>query len=95
MYNIHSTGYSSTVGVCRGGESPGKKAGVRYDWDKKCKDLCDASVECAAYAFPVKGNWCATYTSRGAVGNGEKAYNCYTKSKDSQYLVISKIRHSQ
>lgn len=50
-----------------------------------CRNRCLQDPSCAAYEIPAKGtsgsDWCVTYTSVGASGDGRVRYECYTKSK--------------
>merc|ERR1719401_506003 len=63
--------YVSTVGACRGGASPSSNAGLSFYRHRNCEALCDADAGCTGYVLPVSGsNWCETYTSIGATGDG-------------------------
>ena len=72
--------YVESVGACRGGASPANNAGLKFYRDRKCEDRCNLSAECAAYTLPITSdNWCETFTSLGATGNGQSKFKCYTK----------------
>ena len=67
--------YQETVGYCRGGSSPGNAAGKKDFHDRNCRDRCDALPTCTGYNLPLDGsNWCETYTSPGASGQGHAGY---------------------
>ena len=74
-------GYTASQGACRGGNNPASKAGKKFYNDRNCKDRCDKSGTCTGYVLPVSGaNWCETYTSPAATGNGHSSYKCYMKN---------------
>ena len=56
----------------------------QYFADRDCRDRCDASSNCTGYNLPVNGsaNWCETYTSAGASGDGRADFKCYMKGID-------------
>lgn len=55
-------------------------AGSKFFTDKNCLDRCRKDPLCTGYLLPTNGaNWCETYTSAGATGDGRQAYDCYTK----------------
>ena len=70
-----------SVGACRGGENKDRNAGLKLHRDLDCHKRCTQDPSCGAYVMPVskKSNWCETYTSVGATGDGRTAYECYTK----------------
>ena len=75
--------YHESVGACRGGSSPGNSAGKQYFSGlsgRDCRNRCDSLSTCTGYVLPVSGsNWCETYTSVGASGDGRTSYKCYMK----------------
>ena len=74
-------GYTASQGACRGGDKPANKAGKKLYRDRNCKDRCDKDGSCTGYVLPVsRANWCETYPSLGATGNGHKSYKCYMKN---------------
>merc|ERR1711902_237610 len=74
-------GYISSVGACRGGYNPENNAGMTKYLDRNCRNRCDQDSSCQAYVVPVSGaNWCETYTSIAATGDGRSAYQCFSKA---------------
>jgi len=72
--------YVSTVGACRGGASPSSNAGLKFYSHRDCEALCEADSGCTGYVLPASSsNWCETYTSIGATGDGRSAFVCYMK----------------
>ena len=72
--------YHESVGACRGGISPGNYAGSQTFSDRDCRNRCDDLSTCTGYVLPVSGsNWCETYTSAGASGDGRTNFKCYMK----------------
>lgn len=77
-------GYEYTKGACRGGQSPGANAGLKLFRDGLCKKRCDDSPACTGFVLPMSGNnWCETYTSKGAKGDGRN-FRCYMKKAGGQ-----------
>ena len=80
--------YTKSTGGCRGGNSPANEAGKAYYDDRNCKDRCGKSETCTGYMLPVAGsNWCQTFTSAGATGNGKSSYECFMKQKGTLFNV--------
>merc|ERR1719150_785051 len=76
-------GYSRTEGACRGGNSPGGNAGLVFHRNRNCKSLCDGQNTCTGYVLPKSNsNWCETYKSVGAKGDGRNTFWCYMKGDD-------------
>ena len=79
---INLGGYVSSTGACRGGARPANNAGLRFFGEKDCMTRCETDYTCTGYNVPVPGeNWCETFTSKGATGDGRTAYKCYMKGK--------------
>ena len=73
-------GYISSVGACRGGETPGNNAGLTFYRDRNCLNRCNQDSSCTGYTLPVNGaNWCETFTSVGVTGDGRTGFQCFTK----------------
>jgi len=74
--------YVKSAGACRGGNSPQGYAGHWYHRNRNCKALCDQSAWCTGYVMPqsANSNWCETYVSAGARGDGRATFDCYMKS---------------
>ena len=75
-------GYTASQGACRGGNNPASKAGKKFYNDRNCKDRCDNSGTCTGYVLPEwsGANWCETYTSLGATGDGNSRWKCNMKN---------------
>ena len=72
--------YKKSTGACRGGNSPANRAGSVNYKDRNCKDRCDISNTCTGYVLPVDGSeWCETYASVGATGDGRNSFECFMK----------------
>jgi len=72
--------YDQATGACRGGNSPGNNAGLKFYSNRNCKAVCSADVKCTAYVLPKSNsNWCETYTSVGITADGRN-YWCYMKN---------------
>ena len=69
MTSIIETRYTESAGWCKGGKDLKIKAGQKNYQDLNCKDHCDKSTTCTAYAM-ARDN-CATFTSVGVTGNGD------------------------
>ena len=81
--------YGSSAGECRGGNSPENVAGQKVYEDRDCRDRCNMDSGCTGYVLPENGdNWCETYSSIGATGNGDSKYACYMK----QGNVVAQVR---
>jgi len=76
--------FTMTMGACRGGQTPARNAGLRFFRDRKCEERCVAAgAACQGYVLPVSpSNWCETYTSVGAKGDGRKYFKCWTKTDE-------------
>merc|ERR1719461_1394210 len=75
--------YTRTEGACRGGNSPDNNAGLAFFRHRNCKNLCDGQNTCTGYVLPKSNsNWCETYKSIGAKGDGRTSFWCYMKSSD-------------
>lgn len=73
--------WERSEGACRGGESPGNNAGLKFFRDRTCKDKCAADNNCTGYVVPKSNsNWCETYTSKGAKGDTRTSFWCYMKT---------------
>ena len=73
-------GYVSSVGACRGGENPENSAGLTFYRDSNCLDRCNQDSSCTGYNVPVDGsNWCETFTSVVATGDGRSRFQCFMK----------------
>merc|ERR1719499_2765416 len=74
--------YHASVGACRGGKSPNNNAGLKFYSNRNCRALCNATENCTGYVLPVNNsNWCETYTSSQASGDGRTSFKCYMKSQ--------------
>lgn len=73
--------YRDTVGACRKGEQPENNAGLKFFSDRNCQTRCNQDYYCTGYVEPVRDdkNWCETYTSKGASGDGRTPFKCYMK----------------
>lgn len=73
--------YKESQGACRGGEEPEDDAGLKFHNNRNCKTLCDSDYYCMGYVLPKSDdkNWCETYTSRDASGDGRAPFTCYMK----------------
>merc|ERR1719443_2708716 len=72
-------GYIFSLGACRGGQRPQANAGLKLYRDRGCQKRCDEDKACTAFVLPNNaGNWCETYTSPGAKGDGRN-FLCYSK----------------
>jgi len=81
-------GWLRTVGACRGGQSPGNNAGLRFYSNRNCEAVCRADDNCTGYVLPVSNaNWCETYTSEDATGDGRTSFMCYMKAKPYHVTV--------
>ena len=68
--------------------SPDNNAGKKVFEDKNCMERCNIDSDCTGFTFPVSdSDWCETYTSIGATGDGRSAYTCYMKQSN----VITKV----
>jgi len=48
--------------------------------------MCNREHRCTGYTVPVRhSNWCETYTSLGATGDGRSAYKCHMKTRAEIY----------
>ena len=84
--------YVETKVACRGGLSPGSNAGMKNYNDRACKSRCNTNAACTGYVLPVNGNnWCETYTSKEATGDGRMEYACYMKTKAGMYFVHKEL----
>lgn len=74
------SGYTWSKGACRGGNSPGNNAGLRFYGNRNCQNTCNAQATCTGFVLPTNNsNWCETYTSPNAKGDGRN-YHCYMKN---------------
>ena len=82
LYEFLCSEYVESIGGCRGGASPDNDAGLAYYDDQLCRDRCDYNSTCTGYVIPVSDEfeWCETYTSIGATGDGNSDYKCYMKA---------------
>jgi len=72
--------YIRTKGACRGG-NVGGNAGLKFYSNRNCETLCNSQATCTGYVLPMNNsNWCETYTSKGAKGDGRNFW-CYMKSQ--------------
>jgi len=73
--------YDRTQGACRGGKSPQANAGLKFYRDVNCPARCQNDPTCTGFVFPKIGNhqWCETYTSEGAKGDGRSSFWCFMK----------------
>ena len=68
------------MGACEGGNTSENSRVSQYFADKDCRERCDMNSMCTGFVLPVSGaNWCQTYTSIGATGDGRDSYYCYMK----------------
>ena len=79
--------YDTSVGVCRGGDSPENGAGQTKYYDSLCKSRCSGDSTCTGFA--TGGSMCATYFSVGAVGYGNPAYTCFMKTGWMQFRIYN------
>ena len=57
--------------------------------DRNCLNYCNHDRSCTGYGVPVSGaNWCETYTSVGATGDGRSEYQCFMKGDWKFYRYI-------
>jgi len=84
--------YRDTVGACRGGEEPENNAGLEFFSDRNCQTRCDNDYYCTGYVLPVRDdkNWCETYTSPGASGDGREPFKCFMKMEAGQLQNLCK-----
>ena len=79
MTSILVLEYTSSVGECKGGKTP-QNLGRTHYYDRDCKDRCTITPNCTAYDLPPEFlKECATFTSEGATGDGNKFVTCYMK----------------
>merc|ERR1719284_2057805 len=72
--------YIRSEGACRGGASPGNNAGLKFFRDRNCEARCNQAATCTGYVLPKSAaNWCETYTSKGAKGDGRTQFWCFMK----------------
>ena len=82
-------GYVSSVGACGGGDNPENGAGLTYYSDRNCLARCNEDSSCTGYDVPVDGsNWCETFTSVGATGDGRSQFLCFMKGNRKYYRQI-------
>ena len=99
---LHKVDYVTSSGTCRGGNSPENYAGIKTFHDKACRERCNMNFMCTGFVLPVPGtndwwydwnDWCQTYTSIGATGNGDMSgngYTCYMKEGNViSYVCLS------
>ena len=66
-------------------------AGQATHADYNCKDRCDNNEKCTGYALWSGNNWCATYTSVGATGQGLSSFECFMKERGTSSTWICYI----
>ena len=78
------------MGVCIGGNNAWP---VVYK-DRNCRDRCEQDEGCTNYLLPADGNnWCETYFSEEATGDGDSRYTCFTKQIGTSSTCISYISY--
>lgn len=89
---LPKSAYRDTVGACRGGEEPGLNAGLKFFSDRNCQNRCDQDYYCSGYVLPVNKdkNWCETYTSKGASGDGRTPFKCFIKMEADKIQNLCK-----
>merc|ERR1719150_2695114 len=64
-------GYTFSKGACRNGDKPANNAGLKFFSNRNCLTLCNSQATCTGFVLPVtNSNWCETYTSPNAKGDG-------------------------